>query len=362
MPQDDDDSIDISAAVVASSPDAIIAADMNGTIIGWNPAAEKMLGFTADQAMGSDLLSLIPEDQRQGAARLMERVRNGEIVVGREVTRLRQNGSIVVGRLTVAPIRGAHGEIHGSVGIMHDITERKAIEELLQRNQRLASIGTLVAGIAHEINNPVGGILMAAQYAGGALDREDSRAIVEKAFADIEVDAKRCRDIIRGLLRFARQGDQERSSCDLNEIIEAAVELAHKSLPDHAARVEFERNDGLPAVEVDRTELKQALVNVITNALQSEGSVVAIEVAENALSASLLVTVTDDGVGVPEDVIDHLFDPFYTTRRHQGGTGLGLSLSHAIVGDHGGSLNVASSPSGGTTVTLELPLRAKNPE
>lgn len=358
MSQHDDDSIDISAAVVASSPDAIIAADMHGTIIGWNPAAEKMFGFTAQQAIGNDLLSLMPEDQRQDAARLMERARGGEVVAGHEVTRIRQDGSTVVGRLTLAPIRGANGEIHGSVGIMHDITERKAIEELLQRNQRLASIGTLAAGIAHEVNNPVGGILMAAQYAGGALDREDSRAIVEKALADIEVDAKRCREIIRGLLRFARQGARERSPCDLNEIIEAAVDLAQKSLPGHAARVEFERNDRLPAVEVDRTELRQALVNLITNALQSGGSVVTIGVAENAPSASVSVAVTDDGVGVPEDVIDHLFDPFYTTKRHQGGTGLGLSLAYAIVNDHGGSLDVASSPSRGTTVTLELPLAA----
>ena len=109
-----DDSIDISAAVVASSPDAIIAADMNGTIIGWNPAAEEMLGFTADQAIGRQLLSLMPEDQRQEAARLLDRARDGEVVAGREVTRTRQDGSTVIGRLTLAPIRGANGEIHGS--------------------------------------------------------------------------------------------------------------------------------------------------------------------------------------------------------------------------------------------------------
>jgi PAS domain S-box-containing protein len=358
MLQRDDDSIYISAAVVASSPDAIVAADMNGTIIGWNPAAEKMLGFAADEAIGSDLLSIMPEQQREAADRLMERVRNGEVVASREVTRMRQDGSTIIGRLTLAPIRDATGEIRGSVGIMHDITERKAIEELLQRNQRLASIGTLAAGIAHEVNNPVGGILMAAQYAGGALDHEDARAIVKKALADIEADAKRCAEIIRGLLRFARGGDRERSPSDLNEIIEAAVDLAHKSLPDHAARVEFERNqdEGLPAVEVDRTELRQALVNLITNGLQSGGSFVAVAVAEDAPSESVLITVTDDGAGVPEDVIDHLFDPFYTTKRQQGGTGLGLSLAHAIVTDHGGSLDVASSPSEGTTVTLALPL------
>ncbi len=356
MPLPDDDTINISAAVVASSPDAIIAADMAGKIISWNPAAERMLDLTADEAIGADLLSLVPADQREVAARLLERARSGEVVSVRTVTRIRPDGSTIVGSLTLAPIRDDDGKVRGSVGIMHDITERRAVRELLQRNQRLASIGTLAAGIAHELNNPVGGILMAAQYAAGALDRDDARGIIEKALADIEADAHRCRDIVRGLLRFAHQESGERSACDLNEIVDAAVGLAQKSLLEYAAKVHFERDDSLPSVVVNRIEIRQAVVNLVTNAMQSGSSLVRLTIVEQDPGATVHIVVSDDGAGVPDDVIDHLFDPFFTTKRQQGSTGLGLSLAHAIVTDHGGSLDVASSSRDGTTVTMKLPL------
>jgi len=356
MPQPDDATSNFSAAVIASSPDAIIAVDMDGVITAWNPAAENMMGFPADEAIGRDLLSLMPGSQRDAAARLLERARNGEVIAGRDVTRNRRDGSTVVGRLTVAPIRAADGAVCGTVGIMHDTTERKAIEELLQRNHRLASIGTLAAGIAHEINNPVGGILMAAQYAKGALDRPDSRGIIEKALTDIEVDAKRCSDIVRGLLRFAHEESGERQPCNLNEVAESAINLSQKSFFDSSADISFTPAESLPSVIANGTEIRQALVNLIVNALQSESSAVSLVVGLADGGEAVEVCVRDDGNGIPEEVIDHLFDPFFTTKRRQGGTGLGLSLAHAIVTDHGGTLDVASSGAEGTAVRLQLPL------
>ena len=197
---------------------------------------------------------------------------------------------------------------------------------------------------------------MAAQYAKGTLDRPDSRAIIEKALTDIEVDAKRCSDIVRGLLRFAREESGERAPCDLNEVAESAINLAQKSFFDSSAAISFTPAEALPAALANGTEIRQALVNVIVNALQSESSDVRVVVGLAEGGDAVQVRVCDDGNGIPEEVIDHLFDPFFTTKRRQGGTGLGLSLAHAIVADHGGTLDVASSGAEGSTVRLQLPL------
>ena len=472
------------AAVVESSPDAIIGVDLDGKIISWNRGATQMYQFTASEAIGLDLMNLVPEGARQAARVTLERVRNGDVLDRHEATRIRKDGTEIVVSITVAPVLNDAGEITGSVGIAHDVTQRREtedrlrfqaqlldsvresviatdldgvvtywgrgagrlygyrreemlgknielfvppdrleeertriqhaidtgswsgrhlqlrksgrpfladsvislvtdeggkpvgligidrdvtrqqqaererleMEELLRRHERLVSIGTLAAGIAHEINNPVGGILMAAQYAESALSRDDARDVLEKALADIEDDAKRCREIVRGLLRFAKEEKVERVPCDLNEVIQAAVSLTRKHAAEHGVQSHYQRNELLPKVPLNRTEMEQALVNLINNAIESGSSDVDIVAWARADDEQLTITVKDNGAGIREDQIEFLFDPFFTTRREQGGTGLGLSLAHAIIADHGGAVDVASSPDKGTTVTIDLPL------
>ncbi len=360
MPGLADDQVNISSAVVESSPDAIIAADMDGRIISWNAAAERITGFSAAEVVGKDVTSLIPAEDRDNAQGMLARVHAGETIQGREVTRMRHDGSKIIGLLTLAPIRSDDGTICGSVGILHDITQQRTVEQFLRRNERLASIGTLSAGVAHEINNPIGGILMAAQYARNSLDRPDARAVIDKALRDIEADAKRCADIVRRLLRFANEKRGERSTCDVNDVVDSALRIATRKVDDMGTETRFQRDDTLPPVSMSRPEIEQALVNLITNALESQATKVRIAAAIDEPGNSLRITVKDDGIGIPDDVLDHLFDPFFTTKRRTGAAGLGLSLAHAIVGDHGGSLDVASFPDQGTTVTLTLPLSSRN--
>ncbi len=360
MPRCADDTVNISSAVVASSPDAIIATDLDGRIISWNAAAERITGFSAAEVIGKNLTSLIPAKDRDNAQGMLARVRAGETIQGREVTRLRHDGSKIIGLLTLAPIRGDDGKICGSVGILHDITQQKTIEQFLRRNERLASIGTLSAGVAHEINNPIGGILMAAQYARNSLDKPDARAVIDKALRDIEIDAKRCADIVRRLLRFANEKRPDHSTCDINDVVDTALRIATRKVDDMGTTTRFQRDDGLPPVSMSRPDIEHALVNLITNALESQATEILIATTIDEPSTSLWITVKDDGIGIPDDVLDHLCDPFFTTKRGTGAAGLGLSLVHAIVGDHRGSLDVTSLPGQGTTVTLKLPLSPRN--
>jgi signal transduction histidine kinase len=226
-----------------------------------------------------------------------------------------------------------------------------AVEAALRRTERLASIGALADGIAHELKNLLGGILMAAQYAGTALDRPDSRAVIEKALADIASDARQCSEVVADLLHFARQRAGERVEQELAPIVEDAIELATKSTIDSAADVRFEPEEALPPVVVDRVEIRQALVSVLTNALQSGSSEVLVRAVTEA-DDRVLISVTDDGIGVPEAELGRVLEPlFRAPAPHRG-----LSLVNAIVTDHGGTVDVASSSSGGTSVTLALPL------
>lgn len=226
-----------------------------------------------------------------------------------------------------------------------------AVEKALRRTERLASIGVLADGISHELKNLLGGILMAAQYAGTALDRPDAREVVEKALGDIASDARRCSDVVADLLKFARGRDGERVDQELAPIVAEAIDLATKSAVDSFAEVRFEPDEALPLVAVDRVEIRQALVSVLTNALHSGSSEVLVR-ARTEEDDRVLISVTDDGVGVPETELGRVFEPtFPVTAPHRG-----LSLAHAIVTDHGGAVDVASSSSGGTSVTLTLPL------
>lgn len=252
--------------------------------------------------------------------------------------------------------RGEYDGAPAVLGTAVDITQRKTAEQALRRSERLASIGTLAAGLAHEINNPLGAMLLAADSGLAMLDPSLSASRLGENLRQIKGDVQRCGRIIKNVLLFARQESLEKSCHDVVEIARHACDQCRQRADTHDIRLEIESADSVPQPPINPVEIEQVLVNLLNNAIDAStaGQTVSLSIEEG--DNCLQISVRDEGRGIEPDSQARVFDPFFTTRQHEGGTGLGLSLSHGIVSEHGGTIDVVSVPGKGTTMLVRLPL------
>jgi Signal transduction histidine kinase regulating C4-dicarboxylate transport system len=248
------------------------------------------------------------------------------------------------------------GEIRGCLGIIRDVTaERRLADQLLQR-EKLAAVGQLVSGVAHELNNPLAGVLAFAQL----LESEPGSADEQReAIRAIHKEAKRAAKIVSNLLLFARERDPERTRTDLNAVMVDALELRRYVLRTQQVEVVTELDSALPAVWADPFQLQQVVLNFITNAeyaLKGVDHEKRITLRTWFANSRVYASVADNGTGIESEVIDRVFNPFFTTKEVGEGTGLGLSISHGIIRQHGGHISVESAPGNGATFTVDLPL------
>lgn len=246
--------------------------------------------------------------------------------------------------------------------LVREIDERKrATDALLQSeaqlraSERLASIGTLASGIAHEINNPVGAILAAAQLAQILRGDADAARQVDAALVDIVSEAKRCGDIVRGVLQFAREERTDKWACALRDLVFRSIRLTSAFAEQHGARLVPEVPEATPWVQANPTQLEQAIVNLVRNAIESGATTVRIALRAQPDEGTSTIQIQDDGMGISEADRLRILEPFYTTRRANGGTGLGLSVVHGIALEHGGSLAIESNGERGSSIVLRLP-------
>ena len=238
-----------------------------------------------------------------------------------------------------------------------EMKEREQTEETLHRSQRLASLGTLAAGIAHEINNPLQGITFSAEVAIQKKDLPGGRQRVDEVLGTIKAEAMRCGRIVKSVLQFARQEVSEKWPSSLDDVVRHAADLTSQQAARKQVSVRLDLGESLPLLTINPTEMEQVLVNLISNAIEASQAGDSVTVrAELASEEAVRVLVEDSGCGMSKEEAEHVFDPFFSTRKDAGGTGLGLSIVHGIVEEHGGTIRVESRPGEGSTFTLELPV------
>jgi len=240
--------------------------------------------------------------------------------------------------------------------LRREIAERKRAEEALVRAEHLASIGTMAAGIAHEINNPLAAIALYCAVATHAKDRPNAAETIDDALENIREQTFRCGEIIRNVLRFAREGEAEKWPCNLGNVARGARELVGRRAAEKGVAVEVKLGDELPEIVVSPTGIEQVIVNLVCNAIEASEPGGSVNVRIEPHGDSVRLSVEDRGRGMTKEQLARAFDPFYTGRRYEGGNGLGLAITHSIVQEHAGSIDIRSRPGEGTTVAVLLPV------
>ncbi len=250
---------------------------------------------------------------------------------------------------------GAGGAPGSAVLYYRDMTEERRLQREVIQQEKMAAIGMLAGGVAHEINNPLGGILAFTQLM--KRDVADNRALMND-LEEVEKAAIRCKQIVSDLLDFSRiTQEHDRTLVDVNILLEKVFPFLQREMRSYNVELEFRGQPALPKVTAQPDRLQQVFINLMTNACHAmtKGGTLTVETKSIDKGRSVSIKVRDTGQGIPEEMRDKIFDPFFTTKEPGKGTGLGLSISYRIVKEHGGDIICESSESGGTEFTVFLP-------
>jgi PAS domain S-box-containing protein len=340
--------------LVETASDAIFTVDLEGMLTAVNRSLERASGMGRDVLLGTPFTSLIdPRDQvaatdalRDAFADLPRRV---------DLRYADAGGEPRYCSLTLTPLT-EDGVVTGTLGVVRDVTDERRLADQLLQQEKLAAVGQLVSGVAHELNNPLASVMAFAQLLLAAPDDgpHDRRAIEA-----INQEAKRAAKIVSNLLTFARQHQPERTIADLNRVVDDTLELRRYALRIAQVEIETRLDPALPITWADPFQLQQVMLNLVTNAehaLTNWKGDRRIVVSTARHGANLVIRVSDSGPGIAAEHLPRIFNPFFTTKPVGEGTGLGLSISDGILREHGGRIRVESQAGHGATFILELPL------
>ena len=344
--------------IIESTPDAITVSDLEGTIVECNQPALDMHGAAAkEEIIGRNAFDLIaPRDIPRAQEGMLATLSTGALR-NLEYTVVRKNGSEFPAEMSVSLVRDASGRPVSFVAIIKDITERKRLEQQAIQSEKMAAVGTLVAGLSHELNNPIGVIL---GYAQSLLKRAPADSPMRGALQSVEREAQRCANLVRVLLDFSRKSPAPRVRSSVAAIARRVAEIAGEQAVRRRITLTLDPIDErAPGVLINVTEVESAIFNLLTNAMDATpagGAVrLAVECGARDGIGGVEVGVADTGSGIPPDEVGKIFEPFFTTKPVGKGTGLGLSLTRQIVESHGGRIAVDTAVGRGTTMTIWLP-------
>ena len=365
------ESVEMFRSISASAFDAVIMIDDKGLIVFWNKAAERIFGYTADEAEGREMIELIGpghlrEGHRRGMAAPSFRERGEGAIVGRvrELEAVRKDGTVFPMELSVSSVRLAGG--WNAIGMVRDITarkrgemERQDLELKLMESAKMASLGEFGAGVAHELNSPLAGILSLTEL---LIRRAGEGPLSLEYLEKIKDAAVRSKDIIHDLLIFAKDTGVDMAPVSFNDIIKSARSLMIAEFKTGVLSVTYRLDPALPCVLANRGQMVVVVLNLIKNARDAVGSKGEIRISTLVVSAGGrrmgALEVADTGPGIPEEIRGRIYDPFFSTKEKGGGlnVGLGLSICRSIVELHGGVIEMETVVGEGTLFRVLLPL------
>lgn len=350
--------------IIESSGHGIVVADMKGAVLLMNESARELFGYT-NEKVGVAKIYARDHYAPGEAENVMEKLRSPDYGgVGRlhsaQMEVMNSSGEAIPVEVT-ASIIYEDGEEIATMAIFQDLRPKIEAEKKLEKARRqlvqaekMASVGRLAAGVAHELNNPLGGIIM---YSLLALEQMPQEGMAYENLKKVVALGERCKKIVKGLLDFSRQREPEMERVDVNEIIEETFSLLKPQALFQNIDVVKSLDPALPPIMGDRSHLQQVFMNLSLNAAEAMEEGGQLMVVSSCRGGEVEVAFQDTGCGIPPEDIEKVFEPFFTRKSDQNGTGLGLAVSHGIISKHGGTISVNSKLGRGTTFTIKLPVK-----
>ncbi len=352
--------------VFLAADDAILTTDTEGRITLWGESSGKMFGYPKEGIVGKPFETLVAADADPGLLAYMRAEPRSQSRWEGEVSYRRKDGTSFDGWCVTTGLMDENGGVLGHLSIIRDVTEKKQMQVQLIQADKMASLGELAAGVAHEINNPLSGILSNAEFLQEEISADDHER--QEEIQEIVRNSQRIKTIVQDLLNFSRQrGSQEVSVFPIKDAVESALNLTGHHIELDHIKIIKEIHRHLPPVRASYNQVEQVLINLLTNARhalnerypdRNENKTMTLRTEEVVIEGKVFVRfeLTDQGVGIPEGDLDKVCMPFFTTKQPGKGTGLGLSISYNIIQQHGGHMRFESKEGEYTTAILELPV------